>query len=279
MNTTVILALRPKQWVKNLLVAAAPVAAGQIQENILQVSIGILGFIFASSFGYLINDWMDRGLDRLHVTKKTRPFASGVFGAGHLFALSLGCISGAMACSFFLPVPYSIALAVYVAITLSYSLIIKHQPVVEMLWLSSSFLIRAIAGSAIISESPTGWFVLCVFFGALFVVSAKRLAEFTSPNGFATRRVMELYSENFLQTIFITSLAVTSLTYSLWAFDLENNTLLAQVSIIPFVTSLYLYAYQCERGDAEKPEELLFKSRSFLGSSFLTILCLISVFY
>jgi decaprenyl-phosphate phosphoribosyltransferase len=278
-SRSMFLALRPKQWVKNLLVAAAPVAAGQIQEEMLQVCIGILGFIFASSFGYLINDWLDRDRDRLHATKKLRPFASGKLGIAHLLSLTLGCIIGAMACAYVLPSIYSIALATYLLITLSYSIFVKHQPVLEMLWLSSSFLIRAIAGSTIISESPTGWFVICVFFGALFVVSAKRLAEFKSPEGVTTRGVMKLYSEEFLQTIFTTSLTVTSLTYALWAFDFRENTFLAQISIIPFVTSLYLYAYNCEQGDAQKPEELLFKSRSFLVAAFVTLLCLLLVFY
>jgi hypothetical protein len=122
--------------------------------------------------------------------------------------------------------------------------------------------------------------VICVFFGALFVVSAKRLAEFKSPGGGGTTRgVMKLYSENFLKTIFTTSLTVTTITYALWAFDFSENALLAQISIIPFVTSLYLYTYNCEKGDAQKPEELLFKSRSFLVAAFVTLLCLLLVFY
>lgn len=271
--------LRPKQWIKNLLVAAAPVAAGQIQDEMLQVSIGILGFIFSSSFGYLINDWLDRDLDRLHSTKKTRPFASGDLNFIHLVSLSLICLIGATVCSFFLPFTYSLVLAIYVFISISYSVYLKNQPVIEMIWLSTSFLIRAISGSAIISKSPTGWFVICVFFGALFVVSAKRLGEFKSPQGLFTRRVMKLYSENFLQTIFASSLTITSLTYALWAFDFRENTLLSQISIIPFVTSLYLYAHQCETADAQKPEELLFKSPAFVLTSCLTILCLLLVFY
>ena len=271
--------MRPKQWIKNLLVAAAPLAAGQIQGKMLEVSLGILGFIFASSFGYLINDWLDRDLDRLHPKKKTRPFASGKLSFIHLMILVLVNVMGAILSAYFLPSSYSIALAAYVGITLSYSIYVKHQPVIEMFWLSTSFLVRAIAGSMIISESPTGWFVICVFFGALFVVSAKRLAEYNSPEGIDTRKIMKLYSEKYLQTVLTTSLTVTSLTYSLWAFDFGENTLLAQISIFPFVTSLYLYAYQCDKEDAQKPEELLFKSQSFLAASFLTILCLLLVFY
>jgi len=276
---SVIRALRPKQWIKNLLVAAAPLAAGEIQENINQVSLGILGFIFASSLGYVINDWLDRGFDRLHATKKNRPFASGELGLKSFLSILLACTLGAFASAYFLPQEYSVILVIYIVVTVLYSKIVKHQPVVEMLWLATSFLIRAIAGSTIISKSPTGWFLICVFFGALFVVSTKRLAEFKSLEGITTRKVLKSYSANYLQTITTTSLTVTTITYALWAFDIQTNKVIAEISILPFVTSLYLYSLQSEIEDAQKPEDLLFKSPPFICSALLTIFCLTLVFY
>lgn len=279
MIKSIILALRPKQWIKNLLVAAAPLAAGEIQENILPVVVGIFGFICASILGYVINDWLDRDFDRLHATKKNRPFSSGELGLIALLSISLSCIVGALTSAYFLPPEYLSILGIYFAVTVLYSIIIKHQPVVEMLWLSSSFLIRAIAGSTIISKSPTGWFLICVFFGALFVVSTKRLAEFKSPEGRVTREVLKSYSMNYLQTISTTSLTVTTITYALWAFDMETNKVIAQISILPFVTSLYLYSLQSESDDAQRPEDLLFRSPAFIFSALLTNFCLVLVFY
>ena len=279
MIKSIILALRPKQWIKNLLVAAAPLAAGEIQENTLPVVIGIFGFICASILGYVINDWLDRDFDRLHATKKNRPFASSELGLISLLSISLSCIVGALISAYFLPPEYLSILGIYFAVTVLYSIIIKHQPVVEMLWLSSSFLIRAIAGSTIISKSPTGWFLICVFFGALFVVATKRLAEFKSPDGRVTREVLKSYSMNYLQTISTTSLTVTTITYALWAFDMETNKVIAQISILPFVTSLYLFSLQSESDDAQRPEDLLFRSPAFIFSALLTIFCLVLVFY
>ena len=279
MIKSIILALRPKQWIKNLLVAAAPLAAGEIQENVLPVVVGIFGFICASILGYVINDWLDRDFDRLHATKKNRPFASGELGLISLLSIVLSCIVGALTSAYFLPPKYLSILGIYFVVTVLYSIIIKHQPVVEMLWLSSSFLIRAIAGSTIISKSPTGWFLICVFFGALFVVSTKRLAEFKSPEGRVTREVLKSYSMNYLQTISTTSLTITTITYALWAFDMETNKVIAQISILPFVTSLYLYSLQSESDDAQRPEDLLFRSPAFIFSALLTIFCLVLVFY
>jgi decaprenyl-phosphate phosphoribosyltransferase len=189
------------------------------------------------------------------------------------------CFFGALFCSFFLPNKYLITLSIYLFLTVSYSAVIKHKPVVEMIWLSSSFLIRAVAGSTIIESPPTGWFIICVFFGALFVVSAKRSAELKSLEALQTRKVMALYSKNFINTVFSTSLAVCLITYALWAFETHPESVIAQVSILPFACSLYFYAYQCDSENAQHPEDLFFKSRAFLMSVLLTILCLYSVFY
>lgn len=273
------IALRPKQWVKNLLVSAAPFASGTIQANSGQVIIGILGFAFASSFGYITNDWLDRNSDRLHKVKKERPFASGKLGFNHFVLLLVICVIGFSLSCYFLPRAYSIVLAIYLFITVSYTTLIKQHPVIEMFWVASGFLIRAIAGSAIIAQPPTGWFVLSVFFGALLIVSAKRLAEILAKHSLQTRKVLVLYSVEFLRLVISVSMGATLMTYSLWVFEVHPSSLIAQISIIPFALSLFIFSYIAEKGDAESPEILLLKSPVFLITSLTTILCLIQIFY
>ena len=270
---------RPKQWIKNILVAAAPIASGQIIENLIEVSIGILGFILMSIFGYLINDWSDRNFDRFHVVKRNRSFASGKLVLKHLLVLMFFSFSGAIYCGYLLSFDYALVLISYMVISVSYSLVLKHIPVIEFMWLASSFLVRAIAGSVIISESPSGWFLVCIYFGALMVVLAKRIAEVNSPEGTSTRKVIHQYTLSFLQSVFTACLTTTSLTYALWAIDLSSNDFFAKLSILPFITSLYLYSFLCEKNDAQEPETLLFKSPIFLSTSVITILNLLVVFY
>jgi len=86
--TVYLMSLRPKQWVKNLLVIAAPIAAGQFFTNLFQLFLGCLSFIFASSLGYLVNDWRDRKSDQVHPLKRNRPFASGELSFKHFLFLS-----------------------------------------------------------------------------------------------------------------------------------------------------------------------------------------------
>jgi decaprenyl-phosphate phosphoribosyltransferase len=277
--TVYLMSLRPKQWVKNLLVIAAPIAAGQFFTNLFQLFLGWLSFIFASSLGYLVNDWRDRKSDQVHPLKRNRPFASGELSFKHFLFLSFFCLIATIAPLFFLPYYFMSALSIYLLITISYSFYIKQVPVLEIMWLSSGFLIRALAGSAIINEPATGWFITCLFFGALFMVSGKRLAELKSMTAVTTREVINSYSESFLRSIITMSLSITIITYCLWVFQVHPNSTFAQISILTFVFTFLMYLFSCDYGDAETPEKLLFSNKYLLTGMSLTTFLLLIVFY
>ncbi len=271
--------MRPKQWVKNLLVTAAPIAAGVIHQELSYVLLGVLGFSLASSIGYLTNDWLDQDLDRLHPTKRHRPFASNKLSLSHLILLLFFCISGILIICSLLPKPFSAALVAYLLVTLTYSFGIKKIPVVEIIWLSSGFLIRAVAGSAIIGEYPTGWFVISVLFGSIFIVSTKRLAEVNLQHTELTRIVLSRYTQEFLKTSISVSLGVTMMTYLLWVFEVHPDSMVAQSSVIPFSLMTLSYAFVSEGQNGESPEDLFYKNPLIIGSALTTVLCLAWVLY
>jgi len=275
----VIRATRPKQWIKNLLVAAAPVAAGQFGSQITNISFGVIGFTAASIIGYLINDWRDRESDQNHPKKKYRPFASGQLKLPSLIIILLVSSIILILTCVILPTKFTFTILVYLLITISYTLLIKTLPVLEMVWLASGFLIRAIAGSAIIQEAPTGWFVVTVGFGALFIVSAKRLAELKNNHSNLTRTVISQYNENFLDHVLTTSVSITLLTYSLWVFQVYPNSLFAQFTILPLTLSILLYSWHCENGDAESPETLIFEDKLIILSVLAVMIPLFFVIY
>lgn len=274
-----IKATRPKQWIKNLLIAAAPIAAGQFGSQITNISFGVIGFTAASVIGYLINDWIDRESDRNHPKKKFRPFASERLKLPSLIVmLSMSSIVLILTCVI-LPTEFVFTIIVYLLITISYTLLVKNLPVVEMIWLASGFLIRAIAGSAIIQEAPTGWFVVAVGFGALFIVSAKRLAELKNNHSNLTRIVISQYKENFLNRVLTTSASITLLTYSLWVFQVHPNSVLAQFTILPLTLSILLYSWHSENGDTESPENIIYKDKLLVLSGLTVVISLLFVIY
>ena len=275
----IIKVLRPKQWIKNLLVAVAPIAAGQLGSQTMNIILGIIGFSAASSFGYLANDWKDRHLDKEHPKKNSRPFASGDLKINDLIVLMLLCLLVVIYVCINLPGKFILTVFAYLVITLSYTFIIKQIPVLEMIWLAFGFLVRAIAGSAIISQQPTGWFLVTVGFGSLFVVSAKRLGEFKSSYANLTRIVIRKYNESFLSTVLTAALTITLLTYCLWVFEIYPHSLLAQITILPFTFTLFWYAWICESGNAESPEDLMISNWIFLFAATATILPIFITIY
>ncbi len=272
-------ATRPKQWIKNLLVIVAPIAAGDLFNQLNEIFLGLIGFTSSSIIGYVVNDWLDQESDRAHHTKSLRPFASRQLKVPSLAILLLLNSNVTLVTCFLLPKEYTFSVIVYLSVTLSYSFVIKNKPVLEMFWLSTGFLVRAIAGSAIIQKPPTGWFLLSVWFGAIFVVSAKRMAELKTSRNVQTRSVLSKYNESFLNLVLTSSVSITLLTYSLWVFEVHPNSILAQITIIPFAFSVFLYSYHCENGDAESPENLIYKDKMILLSVMATILPLAILIY
>lgn len=272
-------ATRPKQWIKNLLVAAAPIAAGQFESQFVGIILGVIGFTAASIFGYLINDWLDRELDRKHPKKKYRPFASQELKLRALIALLIINFVIVNLICIYLPIEFFITILVYLIVTISYSVNIKKQPVLEMVWLATGFLLRAIAGSAIIQEAPTGWFIVSVSFGALFIVSTKRFAELKKNHPNATRLVISQYNENFLNFIVTTSVSITLLTYSLWVFQNYPHSILAQLTILPLTLSIFLYSWHCNHEDAESPETLIYRDKLMLFCILFVVVSMIAVIY
>jgi decaprenyl-phosphate phosphoribosyltransferase len=272
-------ALRPNQWIKNSLVAIAPVADGVIQTKITSVVLGILGFIFASSIGYLINDWMDRESDRLHDKKRTRPFAANTLQFKHLLVLLVMCSSGLLTICIFLSIHYLITIVFYIFLTISYSLGVKKVPIFEMAVVSFGFLIRALAGSAIIGKLPSSWFLLLIFFGSLFIVSGKRISEIKIQDARATRLVTRYYTPEFLNVVFSVSLSITIMTYSLWIFQVHKYSIPAQFTIILFSMSMFYYAYLSEFGKTEAPELVVVKSKAIFITMLFTTTILVAAVY
>jgi decaprenyl-phosphate phosphoribosyltransferase len=229
--------------------------------------------------GYLVNDWVDRGSDKLHFTKCKRPFASGKLGRKYFLILLTGFSSFTVIGAIFLGVTFFIITFIYLMITLTYTFSIKNLPVIEMVWLASGFLVRAVAGSIIVQVKPTGWFNITVFFGALFLVSAKRQSEKLHFEGKPTRKVIQHYDSEVLSSIINVAASATLLTYCLWVIQEHANSYLAQISILPFVSCILLYKNISKTALAGAPEDVFISNKPILISASISVALLGIVFY
>lgn len=265
--SALIKALRPRQWVKNVLVTAGPLAAGVLAEPAVlrAVAVAFVAFCLVSSGIYLVNDVLDREADRAHPAKRLRPVASGSLSVPVALVTGTLLLIAAHAIALALGYPgLAVVLAVYSGLQLAYCLWLKHQAVIDLAIISSGFLLRAIAGGAAAGVVLSPWFLLVASFGSLFMVAGKRFSEVTlvGEGEGATRRILELYSAGYLRFVWGMAGAATITFYSLWAFSLERvNMFLPQLSIAPFVLALLRYAIDIDRGAAGEPETIVLGDR------------------
>jgi decaprenyl-phosphate phosphoribosyltransferase len=265
-------AMRPRQWVKNLLVLAAPLAAGRLFEPavIKTAALGFVAFCLVSALVYLVNDVRDVEEDRQHPTKRFRPIASGELKP--TTALVLAAVVGVcgLALGFLVSVPLGITLVVYVALQLIYSAYLKHVPVVDLAMVASAYLLRAIAGGVATGIPLSQWFLLVAAFGSFFMVSGKRYSEMKSLGSEAgTRRSLTRYSESYLRFAWMMAAVMVLISYSLWAFQNPGGGALGvpwtAISIAPFTLALLQYALEVDAGTAGEPEEVVLNDRVLQG--------------
>ena len=276
-----IAALRPRQWLKNVLVFAAPLAAGSIFElDVLIPSLlAFVVFCLMSSATYLINDIKDVDADRAHPTKRFRPIAAGEISVPVALVtaavLALASLAIAIAVSVSL---FGIVLA-YAVFTLAYSLFLKHEPVIELALLSLGFLLRAIAGGAAADLPISPWFLIVAAFGSLFMAAGKRFSELQRADDDSDaprRRSLAGYTPTYLRFVWGLAAAVTITAYCLWAFEVglaDSSFPWSQWSVLPFVLAILRYALDVDRADAEAPEEVVLRDRALqvLGLAWLIL--------
>ena len=262
---------RPKQWTKNVLVFVAPGAAGVlIHAGAALHALAAFGiFCVAASAAYFVNDVADA--DRQHPRKRLRPVASGrvrpavaVSGAAVLFAVAL---AGAALLAGW---PLVVVIATYAAITVSYSLWLKHEPVIEMTAVASGFVLRAIAGGVATHVPLSSWFLVVTSFSALLLVVGKRTGEHETlgQDRGLHRSALEQYSPQFLRSALTLSAAGAVTTYCLWAFDKTglarrgDHLVWIELSVAPVVTGVLYVLRLLDAGRGGTPSDLALENRT-----------------
>ena len=262
-------ASRPRQWIKNVLVFAAPGAAGLslTVENVAPVLGAFAAWCLVSSGTYLVNDAMDAEADRLHPRKRLRAVASGVVSVGIAKMIGVAfLVIGAGAPALWGAPGVSGLLALYAVITLSYSVWLKEIAIVDLAAVASGFVLRAISGGVATDVVISDWFLIVASFGSLFIVAGKRHAEHVDlrEGRGAHRATLEEYSLNFLGYVRSVSSGVAIAAYCLWAFEkarVAGVPVLFQLSIIPFVMALLRYAMVLDAGRGGAPEDVVLGDR------------------
>lgn len=265
-------AMRPKQWVKNALLLAAPALAGTLfhPQVLDDVALGVACFILASSAVYLANDVNDAPADRLHPTKRRRPIASGVVSPTTALVTAALLAGAALIISvLLLPIPFTSVLVAYLLITIAYQLGVKDIPIWELGVVAAGFVLRLIAGGAATGTPLSSWFLIVGGGASFYVVVTKRRGEMLELGDQAGthRASLSSYGTDQLLAAQAAALAVTTTAYSLWAFNYTPTTEPSgwlEVSVVPLFLGMLRFAQQAQHTGVSAPEDIIFRDQQLI---------------
>ncbi len=264
-----LLLLRPQQWVKNAFVFAPLLFAFRFDdvEAWQAAVIAFLAFIAASGAVYIFNDLRDIEHDKLHPRKRFRPLASGAVTPLSAALLGVALTGGAFAAATLLPLPATGILALYFLLNLAYSLELKKFAVLDVIIVSSGYVLRVLMGGFAVGVAVSSWLILTTFMLALFIAFCKRRAELEAMGDKPTRNSLKGYNLPFLDKLINLSCASTLITYAIYAVQTSQEigklSFLFTVAFVVYGLFRYLQnIYVFKHG--ESPESLVYRDPVFL---------------
>ena len=262
--------MRPRQWAKNLLVYLAffftvgehgSKGLGREFHLFGDATLAFVLFCLLSGATYIFNDLLDLQTDRLHPTKRARPLASGALDTRFAATVAGGCIAVALGVGFAFDLGFGAMEAIYLALTLSYSLRLKHVVILDVMAIAGGFILRAAAGAQAINAPISPWLYIMTSLGALLLVLGKRRAELAAlgDDGAKHRAVLDDYTLPFIDQLVAVVAPATVVAYALYTFTAKNlpadNSMMLT---IPFVLyGVFRYLFVVRKGNlAGSPEEI-----------------------
>jgi len=285
--------MRPKQWIKNVVVLAGVVFAGRLDDPpfVLAALAAFVVFCALSSAIYVFNDVIDVEKDRLHPEKKTRPVAAGRVSRGAALGLAALLLAVGLAAAWQLGPRFSATAVTFVGVNVSYSLWFKQRVIIDVMAISVSFMLRAIAGVEVLRDAdPTiglsAWLLLCTFFLALVMGFGKRRSELVLLQEHAAghRSALEHYSVPLLDAIVPMTSTAAILAYSIYTIwpetvaKLATDKLVYTVPLVVYGFFRYLFLVR-ERGLGGNPSEILFRDRGLLLCVVTWVVAIVVILY
>jgi 4-hydroxybenzoate polyprenyltransferase len=271
-------AMRPKQWIKNLLLFAGFVFtlnerwqpfSPEMWNYLGRSAAAFLLFSLLSSSIYLINDVIDVDKDRLHPTKKNRPIASGTLSPRTAIAFSVFLMIVALAGGAWLSLPFAGVAAGYLVMQFGYVFGLKQVALLEVFVLAIGFVLRAIAGALVIHAQISPWLYIVTLLGSLFLALSKRRNELMLLDSGAGhhRKILESYTPALLDSLTSVVASSTIMAYSLYTFTSpklpHNNLMMLTIPLVIFGLFRYLYLAH-SHNEGGSPEDVFLKDKPLI---------------
>ena len=279
--------MRPRQWVKNVIVFFALVFDKQLFHLVpaLRTLAGFALFCLISSAVYIFNDIADLEADRQHPEKKHRPLPSGELSVGAARAFGIFLVAFVLPVAYLLTPAFAAVLAVYFVMMLAYTSRLKHIPILDVMILATGFVLRVHSGVTLIAvERFSPWLYVITTLGALYLGFGKRRAELTllAEGAKSHRRVLDGYTIPLLDQYIIIVSGTTILAYSLYTFTApnlpDNHAMMLTIPFVLYAIFRYLYLVQVSHVTGA-PEEVVLTDRPLQIAIVLWGMVVMAVFY
>lgn len=274
--------LRPKQWTKNLLLFAALLFSFEEirTETILATLLGFILFSLVAGCVYILNDFVDRDRDRQHPVKKYRPMASGQVNPSHALLFGIILLILSVGTAFMMNPLFGVLCIVYFLLNVSYSFVLKHLVILDMMTIAAGFVLRAIAGGVLIHVPFTPWFLICTMLLSLFLAIGKRRNELTllEGNTGSHRKVLDNYSITLLDQFNTIVTTATIISYSLFTFTSDRTIhLMWTIPLVIYGMFRYLYLIHM-KNQGGSPDRVLFEDKPILITVILYVISVVTIF-
>lgn len=262
----ILILIRPRQWIKNVFIFAGLIFSRHFffTASVAKSIAAFLLFCLLSSGVYILNDVFDYEEDRMHPGKKKRPIAAGTITRPTGVVLASGFVAAALVGAYFTALPFFYTCVIYTVLMIAYSTVIKQVIILDVLFVATGYVLRAIAGAVVIRVEISPWLLLCTLLLALFLAISKRRSEIIRLGDQAVqhRKTLSCYSVSLLNQMIgiVTSACIVS--YCLYTLAPETTAKFGTGSLIytiPFVLyGIFRYLYLTYRStDAEAPEKII----------------------
>lgn len=279
--------LRPRHWLKNAFIFAPLIFSLNlfVTARLLHSALCFIAFCLASSFIYILNDFVDREADRRHPVKKKRPLAAGTVSTAGAAALAGFCLCASLVLSLLLDLRILVVVSAYIALNVLYSIRVKNIVILDVFSIAIGFVLRIFAGSFAIDVPISNWILLCTLSVSLFFGFGKRRHDLAILRDFKKNRaVLTEYSLPLLDYMMVLSATLTCVTYSLYVADpqtalkLKSDKLMLTIPFVLYGICKYLYIIFKKNGGGD-PAEVVSKDLGIIVTGTLWVASMIILLY
>jgi 4-hydroxybenzoate polyprenyltransferase len=278
---------RPRQWIKNGLVYMALLFDQKLTNwpLLFRTTLAFVLFCMVSSTVYIINDLVDIEKDRVHPKKKNRALPSGQLEPWFAILAAVGLMAVSLPLSFWLDPLFGLIIAIYLVLNLAYSFYLKNVVIIDVMVLSSFFVLRVGAGVVVAeAERFSPWLYVCTIFLALFLAIGKRRHElsFLAEHANSHRKSLNDYTLPLLDSMIQVVTTSAIIAYSLYTFSAENlpenHTMMLTIPFVIYFVFRYQYLVHV-KGEGGAPEMLLYTDRPLLLDVLLWGIAVVLILY